>query len=108
MKNLAILAALAVAGLASTAQGQSMPYPPSLISDPYVGGSPGPAFVPQYSYYSYYVVSPLPARGYVGYGPGDAFPYYGQPYGHAYDAWTWEGMGGALGNRQRFFYPPVR
>ncbi|MFO0958837.1 MAG: hypothetical protein U0800_15635 [Isosphaeraceae bacterium] len=107
MKTLVLLAALTFAGLASTAQAQSMPYPPSLTTS-YSGGSPGPAFVPQYGYYSFYVVSPLPARGYVGYGANDAFPYYGQPYGHAYDAWTWDAMGGAFGNRQRFFYVPVR
>lgn len=110
MRIVAILAGLALAGLASESQAQSMPYPPSLTVSPSVGvvGSPGPSFVPQYGHYSYYIVSPLPARGYVGYGPADAFPYHGQPYGHAYDAWTWNGMAGGMAGRQQFFYPPVR
>lgn len=108
MRPLAFLAVLAVFGLTSSAQAQRMAYPPALTADPFPGGSPGPAFVPQYGHYSYYMVAPLPARGYVGYGDADIFPYYGQPYGHAYDLWTWDGMSGPLVNRQRFFYPPVR
>lgn len=61
--------------------------------------------------YSYYAAWPnWPARGYVGYGPNDIFPYYGRPYGHPYDLWTWPYMsesyfGGALA---RYYYPPVR
>jgi hypothetical protein len=61
--------------------------------------------------YSYYAAWPnWPARGYVGYGANDIFPYYGRPYGHAYDLWTWPYMsesyyGGVLA---RYYYPPVR
>ena len=61
--------------------------------------------------YSYYAAWPnWPARGYVGYGPNDIFPYYGRPYGRVYDLWTWSYMsdsyyGGALA---RYYYPPVR
>ena len=58
--------------------------------------------------YSYYAAWPGPARGYVPYGPGDQFPFYGQPYGHPYDRWTWSYMGGGY-NRSlaRYFYPPI-
>ena len=61
--------------------------------------------------YSYYAAWPYwPARGYVGYGWNDIFPYYGRPYGHPYDLWTWPYMsetvyGGALA---RYFYPPLQ
>ena len=61
--------------------------------------------------YSYYAAWPnWPARGYVGYGPNDIFPFYGRPYGHAYDLWTWPSLsesyyGGVL---NRYYYPPVR
>jgi hypothetical protein len=58
--------------------------------------------------YSYYAAWPGPARGYVPYGPSDQFAFYGQPYGHAYDRWTWAYMGGGY-NRSlaRYYYPPI-
>lgn len=64
-----------------------------------------PASVPPYSYYAAF---PWPARGYVPYGPGDQFPFYGQPYGHPYDRWTWPYLGGGY-NRYlaRYYYPPI-
>ena len=48
-------------------------------------------YIPPYSYYV--APYPLPARPYVGLGSNDIFPYYGRPYGHPYDAWTWSYMG---------------
>jgi hypothetical protein len=58
--------------------------------------------------YSYYVTLPRPARGYVPYGPGDAFPFYGRAYGHPYDPWTWPYMGGGYSRYlARYYYPPV-
>jgi hypothetical protein len=64
------------------------------------------AYVPPYSYYAAW---PWPARVYVPYGPGDAFPFYGRAYGHPYDRWTWPYLGG--GNSRylaRYYYPPLR
>jgi len=59
--------------------------------------------------YSYYVAYPHPARGYVGYGEQDQFPYYGRPYGHPYDPWTWPYMsGGYNGALARYYDPPVK
>jgi hypothetical protein len=57
--------------------------------------------------YSYAVTAPLPARGYVGYGANDIFPYYGRPYGHAYDKYSWSTLSGS-GSLARYYYPPVR
>lgn len=57
--------------------------------------------------YSYYAAFPGPARGYVGYG-ADPFPFYGDPYGHVYDRWTWSSMGGYPSALDRYYYPPVR
>jgi hypothetical protein len=109
---------LTVAFTATSAQAQdivyyptSFPTSPVWISSgysPVTSWSGGPAYNPQFGYYSYYVVSPYIARGYVPYGVNDQFPFYGQPYGHAYDAWTWDNMGGWMANRTRYFYPPVR
>ncbi|WP_435007695.1 hypothetical protein P12x_004960 [Tundrisphaera lichenicola] len=57
--------------------------------------------------YSYYASS-YPARGYVGYGTED-FPFYGRPYGHPYDPWTWPYMTGAYGQGlARYYDPPVK
>jgi hypothetical protein len=65
-----------------------------------------PAYVPPYSYYA---ALPWPARGYVPYGPNDGFPFYGTPYGHPYDPWTWPYMsGGYYRYLARYYYPPVR
>jgi hypothetical protein len=60
--------------------------------------------------YSYYAAYPNPARGYVGYGASDAFPFYGQPYGHAYDKWTWAYLpgGGYQASLARYYDPPVK
>ena len=56
-----------------------------------------------YSYYGSWSGEP---RVYQSYGPSDPFPYYGQPYGHAYDRYSWAAMSGE--NRlARYFYPPV-
>jgi hypothetical protein len=58
--------------------------------------------------YSYYAALPWPARGYVPYGPGDGFPFYGEPYGHPYDRWTWPYLsGGYYRYLARYYYPPV-
>jgi hypothetical protein len=59
--------------------------------------------------YSYYVAVPfgMPARLYVGYGAND-FPFYGQPYGHSYDRWTWPYLNSSVDARLvRYYYPPV-
>lgn len=111
---------LVAAWAASSARAQdivygSVSYPatPVVVSYGYsvaqVGGwSAGPPFNPRFSYYSYHVTAPNVARGYVPYGALDSFPFYGQPYGRAYDAWTWDAMSGPLANRPLFYYPPVR
>jgi hypothetical protein len=62
-------------------------------------------YVPPYSYYAAF---PLPARGYVGLGSND-FPFYGKPYGHVYDAWTWTYMiSDPYRGLARYYYPPLR
>jgi hypothetical protein len=56
--------------------------------------------------YSYYVLSPYPARGYVDYGPLDQFPFHGRAYGNPGDRWSWYYMGG--GDRRylaKYYYP---
>ncbi len=59
--------------------------------------------------YSYYVAYPHAARGYVGYGEQDSFPYHGRPYGHPYDPWTWPYMSGSYyGGLARYYDPPVK
>jgi hypothetical protein len=56
--------------------------------------------------YSYYVAGKSPARSYAGY---DAFPFYGQPYGHAYDPWTWPYLSGSYSRSLvRYYDPPVK
>lgn len=63
------------------------------------------AYVPPYSYYA---ALPWPPRAYVPYGPSDEFAFYGQPYGHPYDRWTWPYLsGGYYGYLSRYYYPPV-
>ncbi len=56
--------------------------------------------------YSYYVLPAyVPSRVYVG---PNAFPFYGQPYGHAYDRWTWQYMSEPYyGGMARYYYPPL-
>ncbi len=63
------------------------------------------AYVPPYSYYAAW---PRPARLYVPYGAGDAFPFYGRAYGYPYDRWTWTYLGGGY-NRSlaRYYFPPI-
>ena len=57
--------------------------------------------------YSYYVAQPGTARGYYGYGQ-DGFPYYGRPYGHPYDPWTWPYMTDSFQNSlHHYYYPPI-
>jgi hypothetical protein len=71
------------------------PYSTSYISQTaYYGYSP--AINSYYGYYpapySYYAAPyPFPARLYVGY--GNDFPFYGRPYGHPSDRWSWSSMG---------------
>ncbi len=48
-----------------------------------------------------------PARWYVSYGGDDPYPFYGTPYGHAYDRYTWGALSGES-SLNRYFYPPVR
>lgn len=63
----------------------------------------GPAYVPPYSYYA--VPPAYPARVYQG---PDVFPFYGRPYGHPFDRWTWPYIsGGADANLARYYYPPL-
>lgn len=57
--------------------------------------------------YSYWAAWPGPARGYVGYGASDGFAFYGSPYGHANDRWSWSSMSGQ-NVLSRYYYPPVR
>lgn len=65
-----------------------------------------PTYLPPYSYYA---VWPWRARGYVPYGPGDTFAFYGRAYGHPNDPWTWPYMsGGYSQSLARYYYPPVR
>ena len=67
-----------------------------------------PAQIPVRTYYySYYMTSPIAARTYVPYGATDSFEFYGRPYGHPYDRWTWSAMSGDSG-LARYYYPPVR
>jgi hypothetical protein len=76
------------------------------------GGAYGMGAGPAATYpYSYWAAWPGPAREYVGYGAAyggsDGFAFYGSPYGHANDKWTWQALSGqnALA---RYYYPPVR
>jgi hypothetical protein len=75
-----------------------------------VAGPAAPAVVagPAVPAYSYYVAPyPYPARGYVGL--GNDFPFYGRPYGHPYDPWSWSYLSSYPNpGLARYFYPPVR
>jgi hypothetical protein len=65
------------------------------------------SYTPPYSYYA--AIPPMPARIYVGYGDTDEFPFYGRPYGHVYDRWSWASMSNYnQGVLARYYYPPVR
>ena len=104
------IAAVAVAALTLTVAPEgsaqvvvSRPMAPA----PVMGGpvDSSPAYVPPYSYYAAW---PWPARVYVPYGPGDEFAFYGRPYGHPYDRWTWPYMsGGYSRSLARYYYPPL-
>jgi len=113
-----IAALLTLAGIVSASEADAQ----YVIRQPYTSPSPmagvtyssyyagSVATVPTarvYSY-SYYTLSPLPARTYVGY-RADEFPFYGAPYGHPYDPWTWPMMSGSY-NRglARYYDPPVK
>ena len=65
----------------------------------------GTTYVPPYSYQV--LPNAYPKRHYSGYGTND-FPFYGQPYGHSYDAWTWPYLSGGYNRGMaRYFYPPL-
>lgn len=71
------------------------------------GTASGVPYIPPYSYFAAY---PNLARDYVGL-PGlgcNDFPYYGRPYGHAYDRYSWSNIGGGDLGLSRFYYAPVR
>lgn len=62
-----------------------------------------PAYVAPYSYYV--LPASAPSRIYVG---PDVYPFYGRPYGHPYDRWTWPYIsGGPDANLARYYYPPL-
>lgn len=69
------------------------------------GFSPASAsgYVPPYSYFA--APPGQPARIYEG---PTGYPYYGKPYGHPYDRWTWPYKSGAPdANLERYYYPPL-
>jgi len=75
------------------------------VSIPYHGATYSGSYRPPYSYYA--APYSLPARYYVGYGSND-FPFYGRPYGHPYDRWSWPYLsGGYQGALARYYYPPL-
>jgi hypothetical protein len=47
-------------------------------------------YVPHYAYSR--APYPYPARAYSGFGPND-FPFYGRPYGPAWEPWSWSALG---------------
>jgi hypothetical protein len=69
-----------------------------------------PSTPPGWPTYSYYAAPPgFPARIYVGLGTVGDFPFYGQPYGRAYDRYSWSGMMGSPDPRLvRYYSPPLR
>lgn len=84
----------------------------SPVSAPSFGGSvdPGSGAVVGASQgypYSYWAAWPNQARQYVGYGASDGFAFYGSPYGHANDRWSWSSLSGQ-NTLARYYYPPVR
>jgi hypothetical protein len=58
--------------------------------------------VPEYGY-PISIAYNVPARYYVGYGTND-FPFYGRPYGHPYEPWSWPYIGGYM-YRAYAYYP---
>ena len=66
----------------------------------------GPASSTRTFHYSYYAAPGQPAREYIG--PAE-FPFYGKPYGHPNDQWSWPYLsGGYQGALSRYYYAPVR
>ncbi len=121
-KPLAALALSAAIVIGTNAEAQVVAPGPTIVGTEYVVGAPYPghnagvaipyygasftgAYRPPYSYYA--APYPLPARYYVGYGAND-YPFYGRPYGHASDPWTWQYLsGGGQRSLARYFYPPL-
>jgi len=109
--GLALAAVLLVSPPRANAQHHRVIAPTAVVA-PVGGGtygySSGYAGAPAYQY-SYYAVPNRvgPARGYVGFGQSD-FPFYGQPYGHPYDPWTWPYMANNGRGLARYYDPPVK
>ena len=85
------------------------PGPPAAAGYTYSSGYSGVSAQPTAPvyHYSYYVSPPLRARDYQGFGTND-FPFYGAPYGHPYDPWTWPYMSDAYSRGlARYYDPPV-
>ena len=109
---------LTLAGIVVATEAEAQYYPgTTYVTSPSMGGvtyssyyaGPASTAQPYRAYtYSYYTLSPLPPRTYVGYGATD-FPFYGRAYGHPYDPWTWPMMSGSYGNGLALYYdPPVK
>ena len=106
-KPLVVLALAALIGLCnSRAQAQNVvvanavPTSPGIIYGTYFNS---PRFT-----YSYYASYQYPAREYVGYGTND-FPYYGRPYGHPSDRWSWPYLTNSYSNAlTRYYYPILK
>ncbi len=93
----------AVGGSRAEAQVYAGTYAPSVTySSAYVPPAASTAVKP----YSYYVLpASVPSRVYVG--PNE-FPFYGRPYGHVYDRWTWQYMNEPYyGGMARYYYPAL-
>ena len=69
----------------------------------YAGGPSG--YVSPYSYYA--AIPPAPARIYVDYA-NSGFNFYGRPYGHPNDRWSWAALNSSQNLLDRYYYPPVR
>jgi hypothetical protein len=80
---------------------------PGYSSQPWaVYNAPAPSTPSRTFYYSYYAAPGVAAREYVG---SVEFPFYGRPYGHPNDRWSWANLsGGDQGSLARYYYPPVR
>jgi hypothetical protein len=109
---------LTLAGIATATEADAQSYvrrgysaPASMGGATYSSYYSGPVATapPARTYsYSYYTLSPLPSRTYVGY-KADGFAFHGAPYGHPYDPWTWPMMSGSYGNGMaRYYDPPVK
>lgn len=76
-------------GVWSSGTASHSPLTPTPVYPVLPGGAWAAPYVPPYSYYA--AVYPYPARIYIGYFSND-MPFYGTPYGHPYDLWTWPEM----------------